>query len=158
MVSRSPRDNVCKALNTLPDVQWVLSKCELSSLLFPLLLLFPGALRWSLSHASSPALAMEGPWRCCPPAESGWSFQNVQQTPVPPHFTLQHLACFLADPLSSPPLPVVTLTHGSRIPLGTTPLGFPGRMGSPEACFCLLPQPGLPQAWNLTGYCNIVAE
>lgn len=55
--------------------------------------------------------------------------------------------------------PVVTLSlTGPGFPPGTTPLGFPGRKGSPEPCFCLPPHSGLPRAWNLTGYCNIVAE
>lgn len=89
-----------------------------------------------------------------PPAESGWSSQDVQEVPSPPHLlpdtcrAVMRASCRALRALchSHPPV------QGSP---GTPLLGFPGTEGSPRTL--PLPQPGLPQAqsdWD----CNIVAE
>lgn len=97
-------------------------------------------------------------WGCCLLMSPAGPFRMLHSSIFPLPFTLKHPPCCLTGPLLSSPCPNVTVTLPSRIPQAPPLWGFPGRMGSPEPCFCLLPQPGLPQAWNLTGYCNIVAE
>lgn len=115
--------------------------------------------RWVEPHACpEPCSCSWEAWGCCLLMSPAGPFRMLHSSIFPLPFTLKHPPCCLTGPLLSSPCPNVTVTLPSRIPQAPPLWGFPGRMGSPEPCFCLLPQPGLPQAWNLTGYCNIVAE
>lgn len=91
-----------------------------------------------------------------PPAESGRGGPS-ESFCTPPIYSHTCLAVSRAPCHPLPPH-CHSVTPRARVPRAAPLWGFLTDRAPRHPAPAFPPQPGLPQAWDLTGYCNIVAE